>query len=74
MKRSRFGQPEWASEEESRLAEQWIETKSKSTITDYIWENASERLRNEYKRQIRRDRGMKFGREVLPDGEIIIYN
>ncbi len=74
MKRSRFGQPEWASEEEGRLAKDWVNSDSDLSITEYIWEHASERLRNEYKRQEKAYQGMRFGSEVLPDGDIVVYN
>ncbi len=74
MKRSRFGQPEWASEEEGRLADEWLDSNSELSITDYVWKHASERLRNEYRRQEKAHKGMRFGREVLPNGEIVIYN
>lgn len=74
MKRSRFGQPEWASKEESRLAKEWVNSDSELSITDYVWKHASKRLRNEYRRQEKAYKGMRFDREVLPDGEIVVYN
>ena len=74
MKQSRLGQPEWVSEEESKLADEWVKSDSDLSITDYVWEHASERLRDEYRRQMEETKNMRFGREVLPDGEIIIYN
>lgn len=74
MKRSRLGQPEWASEEEGRLAKEWAKSDSDMSITEYVWEQASERLRNEYRRQMEETKNMRFGREVLPDGETVIYN
>ena len=74
MKRSRFGQPEWASEEEGRLAKEWVNSDSSLSITDYIWRHASDRLRNEYNRQEKAYKGMRFGSEVLPDGDIVVYN
>lgn len=67
-------QPEWASKEESRLAKEWVNSDSKLSITDYIFVHASKRLLREYDRQEKAMRGMKFGHEVLPDGEIVVYN
>lgn len=74
MKRIRFGQPDWASEEESRLAKQWAASDSHLSITDYVWAHSSERLRAEYRRQEEAYKNTRFGREILPDGEIVIYN
>lgn len=74
MKRTRLGQPKWASEEERRLSKEWVNSDSPLSITEYIWEHASSRLREEYMRQEEACKGMRFGREILPDGEIIIYN
>ena len=74
MKRTRLGQPEWASEEEGRLAKEWVDSDSPLSITEYVWKHASPRLREEYMRQKEVCKGMRFGREVLPNGDIIIYN
>lgn len=74
MKRSRMGQPEWASEAEGKLADEWMHSGSDLSITDYILAHASDRLKAEYQRQEEAYKGMRFGREVLPDGEIVIYN
>lgn len=74
MKRTRLGQPEWASEEESHLANEWVNSDSQLSITEYIWEHASQKLREEYMRQKEARKNMKFGREVLPDGDIVIFN
>lgn len=67
-------QPIWASEEEKMLAEEWANGDSELTIDKYIYEHASKRLRDEYNRQKRAMNGMRFGRKVLPDGDMIIYN
>lgn len=74
MKRSRLGQPDWASEEESKLAKQWLDSDTALSITDFIWKHASERLKKEYVRQEKAYQKMTFGRKTLSDGEIIIYN
>lgn len=66
-------QPEWASEEESRLAKEWT-SESGVPLEDYILSHASERLLKEYDRQKELTKNMRFGHEVLPDGEIVIYN
>lgn len=67
-------QPEWASEEESRLADEWLNANSDMPIDKYIWEHASQRLRDEYSRQAEAMKGMRFDHVVLPDGDIIVYN
>lgn len=74
MKRSRLGQPDWASEEESKLAKQWLDSDTALSITDFIWKHASERLKKEYVRQEKAYQKMTFGRKTLSDGDIIIYN
>lgn len=74
MKRSRLGQPEWASEEESKLAREWATSDSELSIVDYVIKHASERLKEEYQRQAKERSGMRFGRETLPNGDVIIYN
>ena len=74
MKRSRFGQPAWASEEERMLADEWVRSKSELSITEFIWNNASRRLRAEYRRQEKACAGMRFGREEEPNGDIVMYN
>lgn len=74
MKRTRLGQPEWASKEEGKLAKEWVNSDSKLSITEYIWEHASQRLREEYMHQENECKDMRFGREVLPDGDVVIYN
>ncbi len=67
-------QPEWASEEENRLAEEWLDSNSDVPIEEYILDHASTKLIEEYARQDEITKGMRFGHEILPDGEIIIYN
>lgn len=67
-------QPEWASEEESRLADEWLTADSDMPIDKYIWEHASPRLRAEYNKQTEAMKGMHFGHVVLPDGDILVYN
>ena len=44
-------QPEWASEEESRLADEWLNSGSDMDIVEYIAVHASEALRKEWARQ-----------------------
>lgn len=67
-------QPEWASEEESRLADEWLTANSDLSIDKYIWEHASKRLRDEYNRQSEAMKGMHLGHVILPDGDILVYN
>lgn len=74
MKRSRLGQPEWASEEESRLAQEWVDSDSSLPIVDYVKMHASPALKAEYRRQAEQRKNMHFGKEVLPDGNVVIYN
>lgn len=66
-------QPEWASKEESRLANEWT-SESGMSLVDYIRSHASKRLLKEYERQKELTKNMKFGHEVLPDGDIVVYN
>ena len=66
-------QPEWASEEESRLAREWSSSESNMDIVDYIKAHASERLLKEYARQDKYLKGKK-GTEIMPNGEIITHN
>ncbi len=67
-------QPEWASKEESRIADEWLKSGSKQPLEEYIPERASKRLLKEYERQDEIMKNMKFGHEVLPDGDIVVYN
>lgn len=64
-------QPAWANEEERRLALEWEKSDSDQTITDYIWEHASEKLKNEYKRQKKMLGNKKRGTIYLPEGNVI---
>ena len=67
-------QPEWASEEESKIAQEWSSLESKMDIDEYIRANASDRLLKEYERQKELRKDMRFGHEILPDGDIVVYN
>lgn len=65
-------QPEWASEEESRLADEWLNSGSDMDIVEYIAVHASEALRKEWARQEEKLKGIPRGHVVLPDGDIEI--
>ena len=65
-------QPEWASEEESKLADEWLSSGSDMDIVEYITAHASEKLLNEYLRQKKALKGRPRGHVVLPDGDIEI--
>jgi len=66
-------QPEWASKEEARLAAEWT-SESGMSIDDYVRSHASKRLLREYERQKEVTKNLKRGHEVLPDGDIVVYN
>ena len=67
-------QPEWASAEEQKLANEWVNGDYDMPIEAFILAHASSRLLKEYERQEKAMQGMHFGRKVLPDGDILIYN
>ena len=67
-------QPERVSEEESRLANEWVSADTDLPIDKYILSRASKRFLDEYKKRTEAMKGMHFGRKVLPDGDILIYN
>lgn len=67
-------QPGWASEEESKLADEWLSSGSDMDIVEYITAHASKRLLNEYARQKKALEGIPRGHVVLPDGDIEIYD
>ena len=70
----RPGQPKWFSEEESKLADEWLESGSDMPIDKYILSHASDRFIKEHERHKKAMKGMHFGHVTLPDGDILVYN